>query len=122
VVSVEALDEEATRPGDFDLADAWAEVVGEMEARRSETSAVVLVPTAEVFVLRDHFGRHCTVEEELGDGRTRVRVAAPTPLDIARWLAGWGGAAEVLSPAAVQQELARIGVELTGRYGSLPYP
>jgi predicted DNA-binding transcriptional regulator YafY len=122
VVSAEVLSDEAARPGDFDLADAWAEVVGEMEARRSETSAVVLVPTAEVFVLRDHFGRHCTVEEELDDGRTRVRVAAPTPLDIARWLAGWGGAAEVLSPASVQQELARIGTELARRYASLPYP
>lgn len=56
------------------------------------------------------------MEEELSDGRTRVRVAAPTPLDIARWLAGWGGAAEVLSPASVQHELARIGKELLARY------
>lgn len=120
IVSADTLDVEATRPGDFDLADAWAEVVGEMESRRSTTDAVVTVPTVEVFVLRDHFGIHCFVEEELPDGRSRVRVAAPTPLDIARWLSGWGGAAEVLSPASVQQELARIGRELTRRYGALP--
>jgi hypothetical protein len=43
-------------------------------------------------------------------------LAAPTPLDIARHLAGWGALVEVLEPASVQAELARIGTELAGRY------
>jgi len=50
------------------------------------------------------------------DGRTRVRLAAPTPLDIARNLAGWGAMIEVVEPRSVQAELARIGAELTARY------
>jgi predicted DNA-binding transcriptional regulator YafY len=55
----------------------------------------------------------------LGDGRTRVRIAAPTPLGIARNLAGWGAMIEVIEPRTVQAELARIGAELADQY-SLP--
>ena len=67
-------------------------------------------------ILRSHFGRHCHVDDELDDGCSRVRIAAPTPLDIARNLAGWGAMVEVLEPVSVQEELARIGAELAGRY------
>ena len=62
----------------------------EVEQRRSRTWATVLIETRFVPILRDHFGRHCHTDGELDDGRTRVRLAAPTPLDIARNLAGWG--------------------------------
>jgi predicted DNA-binding transcriptional regulator YafY len=65
---------------------------------------------------RNHFGRHCHADGELADGRVRVRVAAPTSLDIARNLAGWGAMVEVVEPSAVQAELARVGGELPGRY------
>lgn len=115
MLSVDVLDARFDRPADFDLADAWDEISSELEARRSETVAEVVVPTAEVFVLREHFGIHCTVLSEEG-GRSRVQVAAPTPLDVARWLAGWGAGAEVVSPAAVRAELARIGEELVAQY------
>ncbi|MGV3714141.1 helix-turn-helix transcriptional regulator [Pseudolysinimonas sp.] len=115
IVSASVLEEHFERPTDFDLADAWSSISSELESRRSETVAEVVVPTDEVFVLREHFGIHCTVLSE-SRGRSRVQVAAPTPLDIARWLAGWGAGAEVLSPASVRSELARIGAELVARY------
>ena len=91
-------------------------VVGEVEQRRSRTWATVLIEARFVPVLRDHFGRHCHAEQPMGDGRARVRIAAPTPLDIARNLAGWGAMIEVIEPSAVQAELARIGAELAGQY------
>ena len=116
VVSAEPTDETFERPGDFELEEAWAEVVGEVEERRSQTWATLLIETRNVWILRDHFGRHCHVEGDLADGRSRVRVGAPTPLDIARNIAGWGGAVEVLEPAAVREQLGRIGAELAGRY------
>ncbi|MGY1717808.1 hypothetical protein ACI8AG_02000 [Blastococcus sp. SYSU DS0552] len=47
-------------------------------------------------------------------------MAAPTLLDIARTLAGWGADVEVTEPAPVRAELARIGAELTGRYAGAP--
>ena len=56
--------------------------------------------------------------EVLADGRARVRVGAPTARDIARTLAGWGGAVEVLEPVEVRAELARIASELSALYPS----
>jgi hypothetical protein len=53
------------------------------------------------------------LQDRIPDGRCRVRVTAPTPLDIARHLAGWGSLLEVTDPPDVRAELARIGAELT---------
>ncbi|MFC4536462.1 helix-turn-helix transcriptional regulator [Sphaerisporangium dianthi] len=106
----------AERPDDFVLAAAWDEVVGEVELRRSRTWATVLVEARFVPVLRDQFGRHCHTGGDAGDGRARVRLGAPTPLDIARHLAGWGAMIEVVEPPSVRAELARIGAELLGRH------
>lgn len=116
IIEAEPTDRPAGRPDDFTLATAWEQVVGEVERRRSRTWATVLIEAGYVPVLRDHFGRHCHTEGELDDGRVRVRLAAPTPLDIARNLAGWGTTVEVVEPESVQAELARIGTELAGRY------
>ena len=116
IVAAEPTDQPAERPDDFALSTAWRDVVGEVEERRSRTWATVLIETRFVPILRDHFGRHCHTEDELDDGRSRVRIGAPTPLDIARNLAGWGGLVEVLEPRSVQDQLARIGAELTARY------
>jgi predicted DNA-binding transcriptional regulator YafY len=116
MLAAEPTDEPAERPDDFALAAAWDDVVGEVERRRSHTWATLLLAERFVPVLRDHFGRHCHVDAVLDDGRARIRVAAPTPRDIARNLAGWGAMVEVLEPASVRGELARIGTELAGRY------
>ena len=117
IVASEPTDHPAERPDDFALATAWERIVGQMEEKRSRTWATVLIEARFVPILRDHFGRHCHTGAELDDGRVRVRLAAPTPLDIARNLAGWGVMVEVLDPSSVQSELARIGGELVGRYG-----
>lgn len=117
IVASEPTDHPAERPDDFALATAWEQIVGQMEEKRSRTWATVLIEARFVPILRDHFGRHCHTDAELDDGRVRVRLAAPTPLDIARNLAGWGVMVEVLDPSSVQSELARIGGELVGRYG-----
>ncbi|MGF6885633.1 putative DNA-binding transcriptional regulator YafY [Nocardia sp. GAS34] len=87
-----------------------------MEQQRSRTWATVLVEARFVPVLRDQFGRHCTLDRELEDGRATVRVGAPTALDIARHLAGWGSMLDVVEPPSVQTHLARIGAELSNRY------
>ncbi|SEL99561.1 helix-turn-helix transcriptional regulator [Rhodococcus maanshanensis] len=116
IAEAEPTDRPADRPDDFELAAAWEQVVGKMEERRGATWATVLIEARFVRILRDHFGRHCHTDGETDDGRTRVRLAAPTPLDIARNLAGWGADVEVLEPRSVRDELARIGIELAGRY------
>jgi predicted DNA-binding transcriptional regulator YafY len=117
IAEAQPTGEPAERPDDFVLADAWDQVVDEVERRRSTTTATLLIESRFVWVLQGHFGRHCHIDGELDDGRARVRVAAPTPLDIARNLAGWGTQVEVLEPTSVQLELARIGTELAEHYG-----
>jgi len=120
ILGAELTSQPAARPDDFTLVSAWEQVVGEVEQRRSRTWATVLIEARFVPILRDHFGRHCHADSQFhDDGRARVRVAAPTPLDIARNLAGWGALIEVVEPRTVQLELARIGAELAGRYGSV---
>ncbi|MCA2226465.1 helix-turn-helix transcriptional regulator [Nonomuraea aurantiaca] len=116
IIAAEPTGQPAERPDDFTLAAAWEQVVGEVERRRSGTWATVIIEARFVPVLRTHFGRHCHTDGELDHGRVRVRLAAPTPLDIARNLAGWGSMIEVVEPRSVQAELARIGAELAGQY------
>ena len=118
IVAAEITDEPAERPSDFELASAWDEVVEQMEERRSRTWATVLVEQRYLPVMRDRFGRHCHVDDLLEDGRARVRVGAPIPLDLARNLAGWGGLVDVEGPAEVRELLARIGAELSERYAA----
>ncbi|KGH48692.1 transcriptional regulator [Modestobacter caceresii] len=116
VVSAEVTDEPAQRPEDLELDAVWDEVVTELEGRRSAVVAAVLVPAALVPVLQSLFGRHCTVGGAQADGRVALRVAAHTVRSVAEQLAGLGGAVEVLEPAEVRTELARIGAELVARH------
>ncbi|MDR6593835.1 putative DNA-binding transcriptional regulator YafY [Saccharothrix longispora] len=122
VVSAEVVEGVFERPGGFDLASVWGEVVEGVEVRRSVCSAVVEVEERFAGVLADQFGRHCVVVGSVGGGRVRVRVGASTPLMVAQVLAGWGGLVEVdagLSDGvAVRVELGRLGRELVARYGS----
>lgn len=107
----------AVRPADFELAAAWRRIVDETEDRRAIVSATVLLDATYVWVLQSQFGRHCTVLATADDGRAQVRIAAHMPRAIAEQLAGWGSTIEVVEPDTVKAELARIGAELTNRYG-----
>jgi predicted DNA-binding transcriptional regulator YafY len=112
IIAVEPTGTPAERPSDFTLSEAWKRVVDETESKLSQTWATVLIDSRHLPVLRDHFGQHCVPAGPAPDGRIQVLVGAPTALDIARQLAGWGALAEVTEPQAVRSELARIGAEL----------
>ncbi|MBF6098014.1 YafY family transcriptional regulator [Nocardia cyriacigeorgica] len=115
-------DEPAERPADFDLAQAWEQVVDEVERHRSTVAATVLISDRLLPILRDQQGRHCVVDGPVDDGRIRVRITAPTAWMVAQQLAGWGDSIEVLGPDEVRAELARIGAALVGRYGATSPP
>jgi predicted DNA-binding transcriptional regulator YafY len=118
IVAAEPTGRPADRPAHFSLAAAWELIAGEVEQRRSRTWATLLIDARFVPVLQTQFGRHCHTGSDSGDGRAKVRVGAPAPLDIARHLAGWGAMVEVTEPESVRAELARIGAELAGRYAA----
>ncbi|TLF73906.1 helix-turn-helix transcriptional regulator [Nocardia cyriacigeorgica] len=108
--------EAAERPADFDLTQAWDQVVDEVERQRSTVAATVLISERLLPILRDQQGRHCVVDGPIDDGRVQVRVTAPTAWMVAQQLAGWGDAIDVVGPGEVRAELARIGAQLVGRY------
>ena len=116
IVEAVVTDQPAERPDDFQLAQAWQEVVAEMEQRRSLVQATVLIEGRFVPVLQSHYGRHCEVLGTWDDGRVRVRVGSHIARSIAEQLAGWGNAVAVLEPEEVRSELARIGAELVQSY------
>jgi predicted DNA-binding transcriptional regulator YafY len=116
IVEAVVTDDPADRPDDFELARAWQRIVDQMERQRSLVQATVLIEGRFVRVLQSHFGRHCEVLDTLEDGRVRVRVASHMARSIAEQLAGWGNTVEVLEPAEVRDELARIGAELVRSY------
>ncbi len=107
----------AERPDDFELATAWERVVDEVEQRRSLLSwRRCSSRTGSCRCCATSSAGTATSRAAFDHRRVRVRVAAPTPLDIARNLAGWGALIEVLEPPSVQAELARLGAELIARY------
>lgn len=116
VLGAEVTDLVAARPEGFALERAWERVVDEVEARRGRLTATLVVEARSVPVLRVQFGRHCDAGPPGPDGHCEVRVGAPTALDLARTLAGWGAAVQVLGPPEVRAELARIGAELAAAY------
>jgi predicted DNA-binding transcriptional regulator YafY len=116
IVEAVVTDQPAERPEDFELAQAWQEVVDQIERQRSLVQATVLIEGRFAPVLQSHYGRHFEVLDTLDDGRVRVRVASHMARSIAEQLAGWGSAVEVLEPDDVRGELARIGAELVRRY------
>jgi predicted DNA-binding transcriptional regulator YafY len=89
-----------------------------MEERRTSQRAVVVVTPPSHHGLRAQFGPRTTVLRTLDDGRVEVEIGAPTTAAIAEQLAGWGALIDVVEPAEVRTELARIGRELVERYGA----
>jgi predicted DNA-binding transcriptional regulator YafY len=102
------------RPPGFDLAEAWNEIVTQVEQRRSAVTATLLAESHAVTYLRSLFGEHCVV---IAEGEpTRVTVAAPTLELVARTLAGWSEFVTVESPVELRAELERLGGAVAARH------
>ncbi|MFF0453215.1 helix-turn-helix transcriptional regulator [Nocardia africana] len=103
-------------PPDFDLAQAWSEIVEQMEHRRGEVTAIVHADAEIVPILHDRLGRHCAEDGPVDDGRVRLRISAHLPRAIAEQLAGFGGRLEVVAPEPIRRELAGLAAELAAIY------
>ena len=118
VKSVELTGEPATRPDDFDLTEAWEEIVANLDAGRDVQHVTALADPDVVRWLRVHFGTRVTVGAPADDGRVNVDIGFPaTHDDPARELAGYADAVEVLTPSEVRDRLAEIGRALVAVHG-----
>ena len=116
VRSVTVTDRPVERPEDFDLEEAWREVVEAMDERRGAVRARALADPRAIGWLRNRFGRHLRVGERRDDGRVEVEVGAWTHGALAYEMVAFGPYVEVLEPQEVRDLLASFGEELVARY------
>jgi predicted DNA-binding transcriptional regulator YafY len=122
VRSLSVTQDPVERPEDFDLAEAWDGVQEGFPHRRGamQTVAVdVLVEVAAVPMLTAILGRWAHLEPVGMEGDwERFTAAFPDPQVAAAELARFGARVLVVKPAAVREELARIGAELVDTYSA----
>ena len=107
VRSVELLDEPATRPADFDLAQTWAQARSELEHESTAVEVTVRVEASALPRLRQLVPVH---------GQDRIPLTCTQQIDVSvpfeseNWacaaLLSLGKAIEVLHPAAMRERVA----------------
>jgi predicted DNA-binding transcriptional regulator YafY len=118
VQAVTPTGEPVVRPPGFDLADAWAAIVGEIDGLRGREVVTARADPAHVGWLRSQFGTRVRVGEAGSDGWVAVEIGFEDGTTPARALAGFVLGLDVLSPDHVRDELAELGRRLVERYGS----
>jgi predicted DNA-binding transcriptional regulator YafY len=118
VRSVAATERAVERPVDFDLSEAWRSIVTGVDAQRTPVTVTLRTDEVTLDVLRWMFGNRVGEPSPDGSGRVVVEVRAQSDLMIARQLAGFADAVEVVSPPAVREHLAEIGEGLVRRHAS----
>jgi len=116
---VAVLDEPADRPADFDLAEAWAEVVSAMDAHRAPVVATGWADPSILMPLDHVFGTRASIGAAGPDGRVSVAVRGHDAFVLAAELAGFGDRLDLEAPSEVRQQLASIGAQLVARYSPL---
>jgi predicted DNA-binding transcriptional regulator YafY len=110
------LAEPARRPPGFDLGEAWRAIVSTVDARRAPVVVHLRTEDAVVDVLHWLFGTRVSAGQPDRAGRVEVELRAQSEHMVARQLAGFGDAIEVVSPDAVRDHLADIGRGLLRRH------
>jgi len=105
------------RPKGFDLETHWRSVVAELDERRVTFRAAARVEAEAIPWLRSALGTRLSVRDATTDGQVDVEIRSWSARTLAGELAGFGRWLEVLQPAEVREELARVGEELRERYG-----
>jgi predicted DNA-binding transcriptional regulator YafY len=106
----------ATRPDDFDLAAAWSSIVTVVDSRRTPVTVRLRTDAGTADVLRYVFGNRLESGEPDADGRVELALRAQSELMMARQLAGFSDALEVIEPDAVRIHLVDIGRGLLRRH------
>ena len=118
VRSVTLTERPVERPEGFDLEAHWRTVVAELDEQRVTFRATARVEVESLHWLRSVLGTRLSVHQTEEGGRVDVEIRSWSARTLAAELAGFGRTVEVLRPPEVREELARVGAELTGRYGS----
>ena len=104
------------RPAGFDLAATWGEVVERVDELRSPAEVVVLADPDAVDALEWAFEGRVQRGSAGADGRVEVGVRGRNVAALARQLAAFDGAVEIVRPAEARETAARLGAALLARY------
>jgi predicted DNA-binding transcriptional regulator YafY len=115
VRSAAVTDAPARRPPDFDLGEAWQTIVTTVDEKRAPLVVRIRTDAVILDVLQWMFGSRVSPGTPDPSGHVEVSLRAHSEVMIARQLAGFGDAIEVLSPDAVRDHLADIGRGLVRR-------
>ena len=116
VTSVVPTGRPLVRPGDFDLARTWSEIVERVDDLRSPVTVSVMVDPEVAEVLRWMFDRQIALGRVGPDGRRAATISGRQIDSLAAQLAGFGRRVEIISPAAARDQLGRLGRELVEVY------
>lgn len=115
ILKAEVLPAVCKRPKGFDLEDYLSEVWGIEDGPVLKIKLRFGKPVAAL--ARDtvwHPKQKCTDQP---DGSVILELETRGLNEVARWLAGYGGAVAVLAPPELQQAVAKLGGEIAALYG-----
>ena len=115
--AVTVTSEPAVRPEGFDLAQAWRSIVDSLDERRDWFHAAAHVAAEAVPWVQGAFGSRVSVGPAVSGGRVEVEMRSWSAHSMTSELASFGTLVEVIEPAEVREDLARLGAELTQLYG-----
>ena len=121
VRSVTPTEHPVERPPGFDLAETWKSIVDTIDEQRAPLRVRGRADRRIAGPLRGAFGTRLSElpsPADLPPDRMLVEIRAHSAESAAGELARFGALVEVLEPAAVRTELARIGRELLAAYES----
>jgi predicted DNA-binding transcriptional regulator YafY len=114
IADVVALDEEATRPDDFDLASYWERSAQEFRKQLPRYYATFL---AEPSILRWARYRGWRLEEETPEGdRVRIRLRFDAEEEARQFASSFGPEIEVVEPPALKKAVIAAAREVVKRY------
>jgi predicted DNA-binding transcriptional regulator YafY len=116
ITSLEPTGEPVVRPDGFDLADAWRLITDEVDLRRAPLRVRARATAEAVELCRWMFGTRVRIGPAAADGWIEVELRGHHTRSIAAEIAGLGALLEVIEPAEVRDELARIARELSAVY------
>jgi predicted DNA-binding transcriptional regulator YafY len=121
IMAAEALDERFERPPDFDLAAHWASSIALYEAEVPRLAVTLRIDPARIWMLAMLVGalavqRATQLDVGDPDGWHHLVVEVDWPEEVANRLVGLGGAAEVLAPAELRDQMAAIAREVLVRH------
>ncbi len=120
IVSAELLPESFELPADFDieqlLSSAWGIIWGEGTQVRLRFAPKV------AWRVRESRWHPTQTMEDLADGGVELRLAVASPMELGRWVRGWGDSVEVIEPASLRSELREEALKLARLYSKPAAP